>query len=212
MLSLKPEHKTHKCDRIRWERVWCRGDWTWKEPRNLNGSPCSATHSLPSWVQIRHLPPLVLIFLICKMKESLKIFFNKKMWDSLIICGYSVFSKTELVVGLPLWPDPLLHYLSHRQQKGAMEKRVNLKNCVCSNGSCWVRTGGAPLYSPWSVIGGSYAVEFCVTPIMPFFIWVIPCWLFAGRMTLLTLWRFVRNELVLGPDFNFVSFEKRRIN
>lgn len=145
MLSVKPEHKTHKCDRIGWQRVWCKGDWTWKEPRNLNGSPCSATHSLPLWVQIRHLPPLVLIFLICKMTDPLKMFFNKKMWDSLIICGYSVFSKTELAVGLPLWPDPLLHHLSHRQQKGAMEKRVNLRNCVCSNGSCWVRTGGAPL-------------------------------------------------------------------
>lgn len=99
-----------------------------------------------------------------------------------------------------------------QEQKGATEKRVNLRHCVCSNGSWWVSMGGAPLYSPLSVIGGSRTVEFCVTPSMPFFTWVIPCdYLQAG-------WLCKRFEDSLGmnwwlwPDYNSFSFEKRRIN
>lgn len=62
------------------------------------------------------------------------------------------------------YPCPLAHLcttahtenakLLKQKQKDVIEKRVNLRNGVSSNGSCWMNMGGALLYSLVSVNWG----------------------------------------------------------
>lgn len=167
------------------------------------------------WIQTRHLSSLVLIFLICKMVDPLKKFSTKTR---------VILSSVDGVSSLRLWLACSCH-LAHfsttlhtecraikTSQKIMIEKRVSLRNCICSHGPCWMSMGGwYPSLMVLSCDPGSSYWGFWVYPRTPFFTWLFPCYyVFAGRMTLRTLWWFVRNELVTLARFKFLFFWEQK--
>ena len=172
---------------------------TWVVVPILPRTPCL-------WIQTGHLSSLVLIFLICKMVDPLKKCSTKT---------HEILSSVDGVSSLSLWLACSCH-LAHfsttfhaecraikTSKKTMIEKRVSLRNCICSHGPCWMSMGGRYpslmilLYDLGSLYWGVW-----VYPRTPFFTWLFPCYyVFAGRMTLRTLGWFVRNELVTLARF-----------